>query len=113
MLTYFKRLLKGTDDLNLETLALVASKTDNAVIITDREGKIEWVNDGFERISGYTLEEASGRKPGHLLQGPDTDPETVEGRGHDHARCRRGELLCDASRPGGGASASRRGVRLR
>ena len=45
-------------------LALVASRTDNAVIITDAEEHIEWVNDGFTRITGYTLGEVVGRKPG-------------------------------------------------
>ena len=61
-----------------EKLALVASRTDNAVIITDLHGNIEWVNDGFTRISGYTLGEVIGKKPGSFLQGPDTSPETVE-----------------------------------
>ena len=42
-------------------LALVASRTDNAVIITDVHGRIEWANEGFTRISGYTLDEVSGR----------------------------------------------------
>ncbi len=41
-------------------LALVASRTDNAVIITDADVCIEWVNDGFTRITGYVLEEALG-----------------------------------------------------
>jgi PAS domain S-box-containing protein len=63
----------------LAKLSLVASKTDNAVIITDREGRIEWVNDGFSRITGYTLAEVAGRKPGNILRGPLTDAET-EGR---------------------------------
>ncbi len=58
-------------------LALVASRTDNAVIITDAEGRIEWVNEGFTRISGYSPEEALGRKPGLLLQGPESDPVTI------------------------------------
>jgi len=35
-------------------LSLVASKTDNSVIITDQDLKIEWVNAGFTRIYGYT-----------------------------------------------------------
>jgi PAS domain S-box-containing protein len=61
----------------LRKLALVASKTDNAVIITDASGRIEWVNDGFTRISGWRLDEVLGRKPGEFLQGPDTDPATV------------------------------------
>ncbi len=61
----------------LQMLSLVARFTDNAVIITDREGYIEWVNEGFTRISGYTLDEVVGRKPGDFLQGAETDPETV------------------------------------
>jgi two-component system sensor histidine kinase/response regulator len=60
-----------------EKLAIVASRTDNAVIITDIDGRIEWVNDGFTRISGYSIEEVMGKKPGAFLQGPETDPATV------------------------------------
>ena len=61
-----------------EKLSLVASRTDNAVIITDTQGRIEWVNEGFSRVTGYTLAEVAGRKPGSFLQGPETDPQTVE-----------------------------------
>ena len=61
----------------LAKLSLVASFTDNFVIITDREGRTEWVNQAFTRRTGYTLEEMLGRKPGELLQGPDTDRQTV------------------------------------
>ncbi len=59
-------------------LALVAARTDNAVVVTDAHGRVEWANEAFTRITGYTLEEARGRKPGTFLQGPDTDPETVK-----------------------------------
>jgi PAS domain S-box-containing protein len=59
-------------------LALVAEQTDNAVIITDADGRIEWVNEGFQRITDYTLAEVQGQKPGHMLQGPDTDPAAVD-----------------------------------
>lgn len=59
-------------------LSMVASRTDNAVIITDPMGKTEWVNDGFTRITGFTLEDIQGIKPGILLQGEDTDPEVVK-----------------------------------
>jgi PAS domain-containing protein len=41
-------------NLELEKLSLVASKTDNAVIIADDNGKIEWVNDGFIRMTGLS-----------------------------------------------------------
>jgi PAS domain S-box-containing protein len=60
-----------------EKLALVASRTENSVVITDAQGLIEWVNDSFTTLTGYTFEEAKGQKPGHLLQGEDTDPATV------------------------------------
>ena len=58
-------------------LARVAAHTDNAVIITNSNGRIEWVNAGFSRITGYESLEAIGRKPGDFLQGEDTDPETI------------------------------------
>ena len=58
-------------------LALIAARTDNAVILTDAQGLAEWVNEGFVRLTGYTSEEVRGRKPGHLLRGPETDPATV------------------------------------
>ncbi|MEM8893400.1 MAG: PAS domain-containing protein [Bacteroidota bacterium] len=64
-------------EIELENLSLVASKTDNAVIITSRDGSIEWVNDGFTKVTEYTLEEVRGKKPGNFLQGPDTREEDV------------------------------------
>ena len=54
-------------------LAQVAEATASAVVITDLQGAIVWVNESFTRISGYGHEEAIGRIPGDFLQGPDTD----------------------------------------
>jgi PAS domain S-box-containing protein len=54
-------------------LSLVASKTDNLVIIGSADGRIEWVNAAFCRVMEYTLEEVVGKDPGQLLIGPDTD----------------------------------------
>jgi PAS domain S-box-containing protein len=62
----------------LEKLSLVVNMTSNAIILTDKEGHIEWANEGFTRTTGYTLEEIIGKKPGSFLQGPDTDPATVQ-----------------------------------
>ena len=59
------------------TMSLVANNTDNAVIITDEAGLIEYVNPGFTKITGYSLQEVQGKKPGSILQGPETDPKTV------------------------------------
>lgn len=54
-------------------LALVAEKTSGAVTITDQAGRIEWVNDSFTAMTGWSLEEIRGRKPGAFLQGEHTD----------------------------------------
>ena len=57
----------------LAKLSLVASATEDLVIITDPEQRIEWVNDSFARRTGYTLEEVRGLRPGRVLQGPRSD----------------------------------------
>lgn len=59
-------------------LALVAAKTQNAVLILDAEGRVEWANDGFARITGNQVTEAVGKKMVDLLRGPDTEPGAIE-----------------------------------
>lgn len=58
-------------------LALVVSRTENGVVLADAQGRIEWVNKAFERISGWSLGEIVGRTPGSFLQGRGTDASTV------------------------------------
>jgi PAS domain S-box-containing protein len=58
-------------------LSLIAKHTSNSVIITDANGKIEWVNEGFTRVTEYAPQEVYGKKPGEILQGKDTDRATV------------------------------------
>jgi len=41
----------------LEKLSAIVRETDNAVILTDKEGDFIWVNNAFTNIFGYTLEE--------------------------------------------------------
>lgn len=64
--------------LDYEKLSLVASKTENAVVITDKYRIIEWVNEAFTQITEYTIEEAIGKSPGALLQGKGTDPKDIK-----------------------------------
>ncbi|MDA3868998.1 MAG: ATP-binding protein, partial [Gammaproteobacteria bacterium] len=61
----------------LRKLAMVAESTNNLVMVTDKERNIEWVNKAFETVTGYSSEEAIGKRPGALLQGKDTDPKTI------------------------------------
>jgi two-component system sensor histidine kinase/response regulator len=58
-------LAKSEDEV--KRLALVAHNTTNSVMITDADEKITWVNEGYTRISGYTLEEVRGKKIGYSV----------------------------------------------
>ncbi len=54
-----------------------ALNTNTSVITTDAHGDTIWVNKAHTELSGYSLDEMLGKKPGELLQGPETDPATV------------------------------------
>jgi len=60
-----------------ERLAKVAQYTSNIVVITDANRRMVWANDGYTRLTGYTLEESLGKSPGAILQCELTDPTTV------------------------------------
>jgi PAS domain S-box-containing protein len=44
-------------NLELEKLSIVASETDNAVLIFDESKNIEWANTGYTKMTGYTVDE--------------------------------------------------------
>ena len=67
-----------TMNIELDKLSLVARKTDNYVIITDKDDKIEWVNEGFTRITGFKLKNVIGQHPSVILRGDGTDPEVAK-----------------------------------
>ena len=50
----------------------------DGIVVTGQDCCIQWVNPAFTAMCGYSLEEIKGRKPGHFLQGPDTDPAGVQ-----------------------------------
>lgn len=56
---------------------LVSDATDHAVVVTDADGYLIWVNPGFTEMTGYEPEEVVGRKPGHFLRAPEADPSTA------------------------------------
>ncbi|HET6993307.1 MAG TPA: PAS domain S-box protein, partial [Bacteroidia bacterium] len=51
----------------MEKLVIAATKSNNSVIIADKNGKIEWVNEGFTRLTGYTIDEVRNTH-GELLR---------------------------------------------
>ncbi len=58
-------------------LSLVASKTDNPVLIGSPDGRIEWANEAFCRVMEYSLDEVVGKNPASFMIGPETNPRTV------------------------------------
>jgi PAS domain S-box-containing protein len=77
-------------------LALVASKTVNAVGLSDAAGKVMWINEGFTRLFGYSLEECRGRFGPSVIRGAGTSAKLLV----DVAAAARagrpfhGEMLC-------------------
>ena len=67
-----------TSEAEARKMALVAAKTHNAVLILDADGRIEWANDGFQRLTGHSLTEATGQTVACMLEGPDTEPGRIE-----------------------------------
>ena len=50
-----ENLLKYTKEI--ERMSRIASESDNAIRVFDNEGKTIWVNPGYSRMYGYTIEE--------------------------------------------------------
>lgn len=61
----------------IERLSEIARRTTNLVVVTDAARRIEWVNDAFERTTGWRLDEVRGRNAASFLQCDQTDPDTV------------------------------------
>lgn len=57
----------------LKKLSVAASKTQNVVIILNKEADFEWVNESFTRIYGYTLDEYIKTKGRNLRQTSSND----------------------------------------
>ncbi|SDJ30439.1 PAS domain S-box-containing protein [Pedobacter sp. ok626] len=62
----------------LMKLSFVASKINNAVVINDANNHVTWVNEAFEKITGFNLNDLKGKRLGDLISGPKTDMELLE-----------------------------------
>ena len=62
-------------EAELRLLSAALNAAADAVVITDRNGMIAWVNPAFTAITGYSTEEALGKKPGDLVKSGVHPPE--------------------------------------
>ncbi|HQT24036.1 MAG: hypothetical protein B7X86_14175 [Sphingobacteriales bacterium 17-39-43] len=72
----------------LTLLSLVASKTINGVAISGSDGKIKWINQSLQDLTGYSLEEFQNTRPGDLLAGEGTDMELLKKARKQAADCK-------------------------
>lgn len=56
----------------------VVDREPDCLVVADTNGRVEWINEAFTRMCGYTLDELKGHKPGQILQGPATDAAAVD-----------------------------------
>ena len=52
--------------------------TEPARVCTDAEGRITAINPAFSELCGHTFQDLKGRKPGTVLQGPESSNHSVE-----------------------------------
>lgn len=72
--------LQLCDDFDLADHIFVAmgKMTSQIAMLTDASRRIVWVNKAFSDVTGFSPEEALGRNPGKLLQGPNSDPRAIQ-----------------------------------
>jgi len=68
---------KNAED-QLKMLSLVASSTTSGVVINDNHGQVEWINNAFEKITGYSLKDVAHKHLGDTLKGELTDVAIIE-----------------------------------
>lgn len=71
--------LRHLEELNEELTfySRVVQATDSALMATDEAGHLTWVNEAFERTTGYRLDEIRGRRTADFLSGETTSQEVL------------------------------------
>lgn len=73
-ITQILRVFKHQTDYHILKLSKALEESGDTVVITDIEGKIEYVNRAFEQQSGFLAQEVVGNKPNILRSGEHQNP---------------------------------------
>jgi len=65
--------MNGQDENNENATSLAVSFVADSIIITDADGLTTWINPACTELTGFTLTDMRGKRPGAMLQGPGTD----------------------------------------
>lgn len=69
---------KPVSKRDFDRYALMAAEfSRDALLVTDKNDKIVWLNQEFETLTGFSVAELLGRSPGELLRGDLTDTDTI------------------------------------
>ena len=72
-----KGLEETRSDLILQNL-MSRIESEPARVCTDAEGRITSINPAFSELCGHTFQDLMGRKPGAVLQGPESSKLSIE-----------------------------------
>ena len=61
----------------LKKLSTVVESASDSIVISDKFGRIQWVNKAFTVLTGYSFDEAIGKTPAQILNGPETSQDTI------------------------------------
>ncbi len=59
-------------------LAAGAHHSDNAIVVGNRAGVIEWANEAWTRVTGYALDESISKPVASFLRDAEIDPSAIE-----------------------------------
>jgi PAS domain S-box-containing protein len=81
-------------EASLRKLSLAVEQSPSSVVITNLDGNIEYVNEGFLKVTGYSRDEIIGQNP-RILQSGKTDKATYESlwAALSHGTIWQGELI--------------------
>jgi two-component system, sensor histidine kinase len=65
-------------EVEYKRMSLVASANKSGVLFTSADGKIIWANEGFCKLTGFSMEEVIGNTPFELCKGPLTEKKTID-----------------------------------
>jgi PAS domain S-box-containing protein len=63
-------------NIKLDQLSIVAREIENTVIITDKDGEIEWINDSYKRKYGLNIDEFKKKYGGNIIR--NSSDETIK-----------------------------------
>ncbi|SDX26831.1 PAS domain-containing sensor histidine kinase [Flavobacterium degerlachei] len=83
LVCFFRDISERKDsEYNLNMLSLVASETTDSIVIANSKGEAVWANNAYLKLTGYSLEETIGKTPRFLLNGPETNLQTIHNIRH-------------------------------